>query len=94
VTSGLARASGRDPRCTGKCKGDRAAWESPAVQIQTANGLRLACPCCGFTLTRSTTEEVGRPPNLNPEIEDLTVRFEDNVCQYDVVLSKEIRPRK
>ncbi len=83
----------RDPRCKGKCKGNRAAWESPAVEVRTALGPRLGCPCCGYTLTRANTIEVGRPPNLNPELADNTVRFEDNICQYEVVLAPTLKPR-
>lgn len=82
-----------DPRCKGKCKGDRAAWESPAVTVQTADGARPACPCCGYTLTRVETDEIGRPPNLNPELADTSIRFEDNICGYDVVFMREVRPR-
>ena len=84
-----------DPRCRNKCQSaERAAWESPAVTVQTANGPRPACPCCGYTLTRANIVEAGRPPNLNPELSDATaVRFEDNICQYEVVFLTKIEAR-
>ena len=78
-----------DPACQGKCKGDRSSTESPAVIY---NG-RPACPCCGYYLRRSPVEEVNRPPNLNPELADTSIRFLDDICKYDVVLLRELKER-
>lgn len=79
----------RDPRCTGACLGDRASWEPPTTMVTG----RPACPCCGYFLTRSRSTEIGRPPNLNPEIADNTIRFEDDICRFNVVFVREVKPR-
>ena len=80
-------------RCRGTCKGDRAAWESPAVLVRVGRGTMPFCPCCESLLRYDPTSAVEkRPPNLSPDVKADWKRFNDDVCGYDTVLMADLKP--
>jgi hypothetical protein len=82
------------PRCKGLCKGDRAAWESPAKFGHLPDGTKVVwCPCCEGQLRAEGPLDVqGRPPNLTPALSARHRRFIDDSCGYDVVVLKNLVP--
>jgi len=88
------------PPCRGYCRGERAAWESPATysQLMTADGRRrLVCTCCSKLLRQASTTDFslaiaeGRlAADAKPEF---TTLWKDDTCGYDVVSAKAVTAR-
>lgn len=86
-------AGSTDPRCKGLCKGDRAAYESPAKYGHLPDGTKvLWCPCCqGQLRPEGPLDMAGRPPNLIEGISGKRHRYIDDICGYDVVSLTDLR---
>lgn len=81
-----------EPVCTGWCKGERSALDSPAKIVPAPGGRKMLwCECHNGPL-RVTGESDIVPGRLLPGMDATgTLRFADDVCGYDHVLLREIK---
>jgi hypothetical protein len=79
--------------CTGACRGDRPAWDSPAQIGRKPDGSRvLFCTCCMHTLIPVDTLDPA--PNVIALIDKAKAkRWTCEACGYDTVVLQELKAK-
>ena len=87
------------PPCVGKCRGERAPWESPAKYIDQRypDGRKMmGCTCCGQILVIGSTADFGeamRQGRIDPSVKAENVTLLQCVaCGYDQFSMRALSP--